>query len=355
MVGVEIFRAFRQRDGEAGSVPSTDKLRDLLTFREPTDLVGRAVRAAQLDALVRMVPMTVAAQLVAAGLVAWSLREFVADIWLASWFGAALTLCSTRGYRALRLRRDPDYARRRPPNLKAITTIVALLGSMWLVPPVFWFEHADTQHKMMLGVLLIGLMSVAGVSLATVPQACMVYLSILTLGGVVMTSQSAGIAPTGLMLIFAFAVTAAAIVSARRFAGHVRTQIELEEQSALIGLLREFEASGSDWLWQLDQNLKLTYMSRAMAEAIGKPLSKLIGIHARFILDPDGNAVQLSTGMRRLMRHAAERTAFRDIAIPTIDNSNSTIPIRKPFIAVPPMAAAQALLRSAVGVPATIA
>nr|WP_283938406.1 EAL domain-containing protein [Sphingomonas alba] len=118
------------------------------------------------------------------------------------------------------------------------------------------------------------------------------------------------------MLIFAFAVTFAAIVSARRFVGHVRTQFELQEQSALIGLLREFEASGSDWLWQLDENLKLTYMSRAMAEAIGKPLSKLIGIHARFILDPDGNAVQLSTGMRRLMHHAAERTAFRDIAIP---------------------------------------
>ena len=81
-------------------------------------------------------------------------------------------------------------------------------------------------------------------------------------------------------------------------------------------MLREFEASGSDWLWQLDKDLRLTYMSRAMAEAIGKPLSKLIGGHARNILDPDGNAVQLSAGMRRLMLHAAERTAFRDVAIP---------------------------------------
>lgn len=316
MVGVEIFRAFRQRDGEAGGVRSTEKLRDLLTFKEPTDVLGRAVRSAQLDALVRMVPVTVAAQLVAAGLVAWSLRGTIADTWLGIWFGGALALCSSRAYRALRLRRDVDYAKRKPPNLKAITTIVALLGTMWLVPPVFWFSHADTEHKMMLGVLLVGLMSAAGVSLATVPQACLVYLAILTLGGVVMTSQSAGFAPTGLMLIFAFAVTAAAIVSARRFVGHVRTQFELEEQSALISLLREFEASGSDWLWQLDANLKLTYMSRAMAEAIGRPLSELVGVHARSILDPDGNAVQLSTGMRRLMLHAAERSAFRDIAIP---------------------------------------
>ena len=168
----------------------------------------------------------------------------------------------------------------------------------------------------MLGVLIVALMSAGSVSMATVPQACLVYVGLLTAGGVAMTMQFERPVHTALMLIFALAVAGSAISSARRFVGHVRTQIDLQEQSALIALLREFEASGSDWLWQLDQDLKLTYMSRAMAEAIGKPLSKLMGSHARRILDPDGNAVQLSAGMRRLMLHAAERTAFRDVAIP---------------------------------------
>jgi diguanylate cyclase (GGDEF)-like protein len=315
-MGVEIFQAFRPRQGEPGTVPATDSLRDLLSFKQPADTVGRAIRSAQLDALVRLVPVTVASQLLAAGLVAWSLRGTVADLWLSIWFLGALIMCAVRGVRAIRLRVDPDYARRKPPNLKAITLIIALLGSMWLIPPVFWFEHADTEHQMMLGVLVVALMSAAGVSLTTVPQACLVYIAILTLGGLVMTSQFESPVHMGLILIFAFAVSGAAVANARRFVGHVRTQIELREQSVLIGLLREFEASGSDWLWQLDRSLKLTYMSRAMAEAIGKPLSKLIGIHASRILDPDGNAVQLSAGMRRLMLHATERTAFRDIAIP---------------------------------------
>ena len=315
-MGVEIFQAFRPREGEPGTVRAPDSLRELLSFRDPTDSVGRAIRNAQLDALVRLVPVTVASQLLAAGLIAWSLRGMVADLWLALWFLGAFILCSSRGIRALRLRLNPDYARRKPPDLKAITAIVALLGCMWLVPPVFWFSKVDTEHQMMLGVLVVALMSAGSVSMATVPQACLVYISMLTLGGLVMTAQFKHPVHMALMVIFAFAVGGAAIASARRFIGHVRTQIELQEQSALIGLLREFEASGSDWLWQLDRDLKLTYMSRAMAEAIGKPLSKLIGIHASRILDPDGNAVQLSTGMRRLMLHAAERTAFRDVAIP---------------------------------------
>ncbi len=315
-MGVEIFQAFRPRSGEPGTVDAVDSLRDLLSFGEPKDAIGRAVRSAQLEALVRLVPITVASQLVAAGLVAWSLRGMIADTWLAIWFFVAFILCSARGIRAMRLRLDPDYARRRPPNLRAITILVALIGSMWLIPPVFWFEYADAEHQMMLGVLVVALISAAGISLATVPQACLIYIAILTVGGLVMTSQFDNPIHMALITVFAFAVGSAAIASARRFVGHVRTQIELREQSELIGLLREFEASGSDWLWQLDMDLKLTYMSRAMAEAIGKPLSKLIGIHASRILDPDGNAVQLSAGMRRLMLHAAERTAFRDIAIP---------------------------------------
>ena len=315
-MGVEIFQAFRPRDGEPGAVPHTDSLRELLTFKEPVDAVGRAIRSAQLDALVRLVPVTVASQLLAAGLVAWSLRGMVADLWLEGWFLCALVICTLRGFRAVRLRLDPTYASRRPPDVKAITIIVGLLACIWLIPPIFWFAQVDTEHQLMLGVLIVALMSAGSISLASVPQACLTYLGILSIGGLVMTSQFQQPVHMVLILIFTFAVGAAAIANARRFVGHVRTQIELQEQSALIGLLREFEASGSDWLWQLDQDLKLTYMSRAMAEAIGKPLSKLIGVHARRILDPDGNAVQLSAGMRRLMLHAAERTAFRDVAVP---------------------------------------
>ena len=315
-MGVEIFQAFRTREDEPGSFPATDSLRDLLTFREPSDAVGRAIRRAQLDALVRLVPVTVFSQLLAAGLVAWSLRGAIADHQLALWFGIVFVICMARGLRALRLRLDEDYVRRKPPNLIAITGIIALLGVLWLVPPVFWFAAADTEHQMMLGVIVVALMSAAGVSLSTVPQACLIYLAILSVGGFVLTGHYDSWIYTGLMMIFTVAIGGAAFASARRFVAHVRTQIELREQSELIALLREFDASGSDWLWQLDRKLKLTYMSRGMAQAIGVPLSTLLGAHASHILDPDGTAVQLSEGMRMLMRHAAARTAFRDIAIP---------------------------------------
>jgi diguanylate cyclase (GGDEF)-like protein len=316
-MGVEIFQAFRPREGETGTVRANEPLRDLLSFKEPRDSVGRAIRNAQIDAFVRLVPATVSAQLLGAGLVAWSLRGAVPDTQLICWFAAALGICVLRGGRALKIRSNPDYARQKPVRLGAVMVIIALLASLWLVPPIFWFDQADTEHQMMLGVLVIALMSAGSVSLATLPQVSLLYIILLASGGLVMTSQfTHWPVHMGLMTIFTVALSISSVASARRFIGHVRTQIELHEQSELISLLREFEASGSDWLWQLDKDLRLTYMSRDMADAIGKPLSRLIGVHARNILDPDGNAVQLSAGMRRLMLHAAERTAFRDVAIP---------------------------------------
>ena len=315
-MGVEIFQAFRQREGEPGSVSAKVPLRELLSFAEPKDAISKAVRQAQLDALIRLVPATVAAQLLAAGLIALSLRGLVADHWLTPWFCGVFMLCAARGVRAHRLRSDPLYARRKPTSVKAIVSVIAMLATMWLVPPVFWFAQVDVEHQMMLGVLVVALMSAASVSLASVPQAVLIYISILTIGGLWMTAQFDRPVHMALMVIFATALSFGAIANARRFIGHVRTQIELREQSELINLLREFEASGSDWLWELDADLKLTYMSRAMAEAIGKPLSELIGTHARRIVDPDGKAVQLSAGMRALMDHADKRTPFRDVAVP---------------------------------------
>jgi diguanylate cyclase (GGDEF)-like protein len=316
-MGVEFFQAFRPRDGEPGTVSAKIPLRDLLSFREPRDAVSAAIRRAQLEALVRLVPATVGSQLIAAGLVALSLRGMVADRSLAIWFGVAFLICLARGMRAHRLRTDPDYARRKPARLKAIVFIIAMLGTMWLAPPILWFDQVDTEHQMMMGVLVVALMSAGSVSLASVPQAALIYIAILASGGLVMTSQfNHWPVHMSLMTIFAAALSFAVIANGKRFIGHVRTQFELREQSELITLLREFEASGSDWLWELDDNLRLTYMSSAMAEAIGKPLTNLLGVHASRILDPDGNAAQLSAGMRRLMLHAAERSAFRDIAIP---------------------------------------
>jgi len=311
-----ILEALRERVGEAGAEPGSTRIRELLSFRAPRDAVGAAVRRAQLDALVRMIPATVASQIVAAALVALSLRGPVADRSLALWFGAIFLLCLLRGIRAVRLLSDADYARRRPPQLSAIVVLTALVAALWTIPAIFWFGRMDVEHQMMMGIIIVALMSAGSITLGTVPQAALVYLAILAVGGVAMTSTFPNPIHSTLMLIFSAIIARATIANAKRFVGYVRIQIELHEQSELIRLLREFDASGSDWLWQTDEAGKITYMSKAMADSLGVPLDRLIGRDALYVLDPDGQAAELSSGVRTVRRQAAAREMFKDVAIP---------------------------------------
>lgn len=328
-----ILQAFRQRQGEAGSVESDTPLRELLSFRKPRDAVSAAVRRAQLDALIRLVPVTITSQLFAAILVGYSLYGIVPTAELAAWATATLAICLVRGARAWRLRVDRTYAERKPPELISIVVIISILALLWLVPPLFWFAHADFEHRLVLCLLGVGLMSGASVSLATVPQAALPYFAIMSTGGVLMAAQFDNAESIIVLeLVYIWVLSWAVIVNARRFISHVRVQLDLQEQSQLVQLLREFEASGSDWLWEVGEDYRLTYMSQAMADAFGKPLRELIGKPAVEMLDPDGRASDLSVGLRLITDHARRMTPFKDIAIPVRQGRRWWLLSGKPLI-----------------------
>ena len=82
----------------------------MLSLETPRDRIGRAVRQSQIDALVRLVPATVAIQVLTAAVIVVGLRDTTDNFQLGLWFGAALLICFMRGVRAVRLRHDPEYA-----------------------------------------------------------------------------------------------------------------------------------------------------------------------------------------------------------------------------------------------------
>jgi len=63
-------------------------------------------------------------------------------------------------------------------------------------------------------------------------------------------------------------------------------------------LLRDFEHHASDWLWELDGKQNILYLSRGMAESIGRPVERLIGRNLRSLIDPQGKYEALSSGIR---------------------------------------------------------
>jgi diguanylate cyclase (GGDEF)-like protein len=309
-------------------------LRETLALRAPRDARGRAVRQAQLDSFVRMVPATVLTQLVVAAVLVSAFRDTIDPLWLGLWYGGAVLACFARLIRAIRLRIDQDYARAHPPSLAAICLIVSALGALWLVPPIFWFDAANADQRLFLCVLAAALMSAGTVTMVSVPLAALSYVVLMLIACLVLVAKFGN--PQLLLVALAYAgmLIGAVLVNARQFIEHVLVRLDLEERGEIIGLLREFEASGSGGLWELDENLILTHMSHELAAAINRSPEQVVGIPCRRLLDPSNLGTQLSTGMRTLFQHFADGEPFRDLAIPAIQSgrwwSLSGKPIRTP-------------------------
>ena len=285
----------------------------------PRDWVSRAVRQAQIDALVRLVPATVAVQVLTAAVMVIGLRDSVDSFQLGLWFGGALLLCFMRGIRAVRLRRDPDYAERHPAKLETICIIIALLAALWLVPPLYWFDDAPPMERIFMCVTIAALVSAGSVTLVSVPQAAMIYIGVLTIGCATLALRFGSNAMFGLTFVYAGVLALNVLSSARQFIAHTRDRIELKEQAEIITLLREFEATGSGGLWELDGNLCFVKMSPELLASIGMTEDRVVGRHCHALLDPGGQIAGLSTGMRNLFSDLKKGVAFRDRAIPSMD------------------------------------
>ena len=293
---------------------------EALSLRTPKSPRDRAVRKAQLDAFVRLVPATVVTQLVAAAVLVAAFRDTVDSLSLGLWFGAATGLCFLRFVRAVRLRSDRDYALAHPARLVTICLIVTALAALWLVPILFWFDIATGEQRLFLCVLVAALMSAGTLTMASVPPAALLYLSIMLIASSLITFELDTMPVLFLALVYAGMLGWAVIANARHFVDYIRARFELEERGEIIQLLREFKASGSGGLWELDSNLIVVNVSADLARASDLSVDEIVGMPCAELLDPERRASQHSTGMRTLFAHFESGTPFRDLAVPALQS-----------------------------------
>ncbi|MFL6750962.1 MAG: putative bifunctional diguanylate cyclase/phosphodiesterase [Sphingomicrobium sp.] len=268
----------------------------------------------------RLVPATVAIQILTAAVMVVGLRDTTDNFQLGLWFSGALLLCFMRGVRAVRLRHDSEYAEQFPPRTGTICVLITALASMWLIPPLFWFDAAGPAQKIFICVVMAALVSAGSITLVSLPQAAILYVAVLTIGCISLTLRLGSAPMFGLVIAYSGVLIVNVLSTARQFIAHSRDRIELREQGEIIKLLREFEASGSGGLWELDSDLCFVKMSPELLAANGLREEHVIGRHYSWLLDPAGQVVAFSSGMRELFSDLESGSPFRDRAIPSPDH-----------------------------------
>jgi diguanylate cyclase (GGDEF)-like protein len=98
--------------------------------------------------------------------------------------------------------------------------------------------------------------------------------------------------------------------------------IRLEEKSEVIKLLlRDFEESASDWLWETNAALELQQVSQRLAQVAHRPADTFRGTFPRAMLGEIMNYDHRpGSPIDRLCRIIDERSPFRDMIVPVLIN-----------------------------------
>jgi diguanylate cyclase (GGDEF)-like protein len=272
-----------------------------------------SLRAKQLDMVRRITFIMVLANIVNAGIVVICFHATTASDLLYVWSAAVLAASTVAVGTQFFNPNDMDPMEARSQNaLDNFARAALLSGILWGIVPVIVMNAANPQGQMIIGVIMAGMMFAGTFLMARTPRAAISFL--LPVGaGVVAAMEFQKDSTYQFISFLSLAYIGVLVLAVRwshkQFVEQHLSECAVKEQSQLIGLLlRDFEESTSDWLWQTNaygrlQDIPLVFEGVKETDSImrkGEPLLDL------FVRD---DALQiLETSLMR-------RQGFRDLAL----------------------------------------
>ena len=273
-------------------------------------MVGR-VRAAQIQAIFRFTPLTMAVNVANVTLIGIALHDVANPFALAAWaiLPVALSVLGFSSYQRSRSRVPRTTASQRA--FRRATIHAALLAVAWGIIPMAWFPVLGAPEQLVVATVATGMICAGGFALATVPPAAITYVAILatsTMIGVIRSDVSHRVLLGVLLIAYGATVMRTVLGTARLFIDRFRAEADLEERRQVIALLlAEFEENGSDWLFELDDSLNIVRPSVRFAQVAGVSDVALDGTLLLELVDEDSRD--------ELLRRVRAGKPFRNLEV----------------------------------------
>ena len=277
----------------------------------------RRIRAAQIGAVVELVPLTMSVNLLNGLIIVFVFWDKSSPAFLLPWGMVLLSVAAASFWSWSRTRRKkPQEASARA--IRRVAVHATMLGAIWGIMPVVLFGGADLQEQFVLACLVAGMISAGAFCLSTVSAASLGYtwtLVACSVIGLLSADRKIFVPVAILLMLYAVFISRNAVTHGNLFKSYLRDKLKVQSQSELIALLlNDFQEHASDWLWETNADDILVRVSERFAEASGKnaavmqgsPLADSIG--AQYDYQPH----ELSEIRNQMKR----RLAFRDIVLP---------------------------------------
>jgi len=250
-----------------------------LTTRE-AESESSPLRDVQLISRAQLAPFFAAANIVAALMMLANLWRSVPSTWLLPWAGAVAVV----NVAAMQLARTQSItcvgrSGRRVP-IWLLVGEVALRAAVWLSLPLYLFPTLDPGSQVIAASVMAGL-GIGALGLVVIPPCATTWMIAFTggVGGVLLLGRHSVPFQHMLSIVFTLGVSIFGVLTVARWAFHqLKTNADVGSQSESASLLlQEYEQRGVGWLWSVDAENRVTYISARMSMMLGKPASQLLG------------------------------------------------------------------------------
>jgi diguanylate cyclase (GGDEF)-like protein len=305
------------RTNPSSALPVVPDWRTVLGFTEPNEINWGRVRAAQVNVGRRLAPLRLGTSLFGVIALVGTLRGIAPSVQLYSWAGLCAMVALLMAHGQLR-DRTWQVQTATQSELHRETLWSTLAAVSWGAAPLVFSRYCNPADLLLIWAVCTGMIAVSAFGLSALPLATSCYIIIMA------ASLALGMWSLGMTWVAAVAglfgvgMTLACLAAGRTFLIHASAGLALAEKNEVVSLLlREFDDSGGDWMWQTDASKCLTHVSPRFAFALGmdtemldtKPLLQILAGAA-------WEAGNFSAGLRELAERLKLRDSFSDLILP---------------------------------------
>jgi len=240
----------------------------------------RRIRAKQIDAVTRLVPVTMVANLINVAFLLAVFRDTPSYHLLVVWalaIGLAAFIAIRSWFKVRRSR--PQEASKRA--IGRMTAQAFFLAATWGALPLLLMPEIAPTRQIIIAALMAGMMSGGAFALSTVPRAGLAYtwtMAVTCALSLFICGSESHLVTAGYLLVFAVFMARHIVAHGNLFLDNLKAQLERERQTEIISLLlKEFQENASSWLWQTDSEGRLIDVPQRFADVAQIPLPLLKG------------------------------------------------------------------------------
>ena len=276
---------------------------------------ARIVRRMQVSQLRRLTPWLMMANIANSIIALYSVKDTAMFWTVAIWCTVVLLMASWTliAWYSTANRAAKKYASER--SIMRATKHAAIIGGIWCVLPLIVLPNCGPEDQLLVACIVAGMSAGGAFALSPIPTAALTFLATLLIPTLVGIAAGLIPAPIELSLVgLVYFVTLSATILARfrEFSTRINDRFEIEHQRETISLLlNDFEATASDWLWEVDTDVRLKYASEKMLRQNGRDNRSVLGSSLVSILGVDSKCPEWLD----LVSQLEKRQPVRDVVI----------------------------------------